>query len=219
LATGAGSLTATFIKNYNLSKNLVTVPLLTKKEKTCFEKYGCDKVSCPVQAFGWNACWLCKEECPYYEKEQYENHSACVLCPAFNLVGLLVIDNRNPKHRVDESNLAFLETFANQAGMALHNAMLVDDLSREVTFRERTFKSMPNGVMVLDERGLIQSLNPSLLEILEMTDKDVTGIPFEAVRLVNDEDNFHSIVNNVLEDGRITRVWENHGHSPFPDGP
>jgi PAS domain S-box-containing protein len=191
-----------FIKNYNLSKNLVTVPLLTKKEGTCFEMYDCTKMSCPVQAFGWNACWMCKEECPYYTQEQVNNLAMCIACKAFNLIGLLVIDNRNPKHRVDESNLAFLETFANQAGMALHNAMLVEDLSREVTFRERTFKSLPNGVMVLDERGLIQSLNPSLLEILKMEDKDVTGIPYEAVRLVNDEERFQEIVNSALEDGR-----------------
>ncbi len=191
-----------FLRNWNLSKNLVTVPLLTKKEATCYEMHDCDKVSCPVQAFGWNACWLCKDECPYYNEEQAKDLSMCIECKAFNLVGLLVIDNRNPKHRVDESNLAFLETFANQAGMALHNAMLVEDLSREVTFRERTFKSLPNGVMVLDERGLIQSLNPSLLDILKMKDRDVTGIPFEAVRVVNDEDRFQEIVNMVLDEGR-----------------
>jgi PAS domain S-box-containing protein len=191
-----------FIKNYNLSKNLVTVPLLTKKDTTCFEMYDCDKVSCPIQAFGWNTCWLCKGECPYYRQDEAENVPACVECKAFNLVGLLVIDNRNPHHRVDSENLAFLETFANQAGMALHNAMLVEDLSREVTFRERTFKSLPNGVMVLDEKGIIQSLNPSLLLILGMKDTDVTGIPFEAVRLVNDEERFHRIVNGVLSEGR-----------------
>jgi len=191
-----------FMRNYNLSKNLVTVPLLTKKEKTCFEMYDCDKMSCPVQAFGWNACWLCREECPYYNKEEAQDLTNCVQCKAFNLVGLLVVDNRNPKQRVDEKNIAFLETFANQAGMALHNAMLVEDLSREVTFRERTFKSLPNGVLVLDERGLIQSINPSLLEILSLKDKDVTGIPFEAVRLVNDEERFQSIVNHALEEGR-----------------
>jgi len=190
-----------FIKNYNLSKNLVTVPLLTKKETTCHDMYGCDKVSCPVQAFGWNACWMCKDECPFYDEEQAGNLAMCVGCKAFNLVGLLVVDNRNPKHRVDESNLAFMETFANQAGMALHNAMLVEDLSREVTFRERTFKSLPNGVMVLDERGLIQSLNPSLLEILGVAEETVTGIPYEAVRLVNDEDRFQGIVNKVLGEG------------------
>lgn len=191
-----------FIKNYNLSKNLVTVPLLTKKEATCFGMYDCDKVSCPIQAFGWNTCWLCKGECPYYRDSQTHNISTCIECKAFNLVGLLVIDNRNPHHRVDEENLAFLETFANQAGMALHNAMLVEDLSREVTFRERTFKSLPNGVMVLDERGLIQSLNPSLLSILGIQNKDVTGIPFEAVRVVNDEEKLHSIINLVLKEGR-----------------
>jgi PAS domain S-box-containing protein len=191
-----------FLKNYNLSKNLVTVPLLTKKETNCFEMYGCDKVSCPIQAFGWNTCWLCKEECPYYRDEKAQNIIDCAQCKAFNLIGLLVIDNRNPNHKVDEANLAFLETFANQAGMSLHNAMLVEDLSREVIFRERTFKSMPNGVMVLDEKGLLRSLNPSLLSILGMTDADVTGIPFEAVRLVNDEERFHKIVNQVLSDGK-----------------
>jgi PAS domain S-box-containing protein len=191
-----------FIKNYNLSKNLVTVPLLTKKETTCFEMYGCDKVSCPVQAFGWNTCWLCKEECPYYKEGEADNLADCIQCKAFNIVGMLVIDNRNPNHKVDEENLAFLETFANQAGMAVHNAMLVEDLSREITFRERTFKSLPNGVMVLDEKGLIQSLNPSLLIILGMKDTDVTGIPFEAVRLVNDEERFHKIVSMVLTEGR-----------------
>jgi PAS domain S-box-containing protein len=191
-----------FIRNYNLSKNLVTVPLLTKKEKACYEIYDCDKVSCPVQAFGWNTCWLCKEECPFYSKEQVEDFTECVRCKAFNLVGLLVIDNRNlKKHRVNEKNLAFIETFANLAGMTLHNAMLLDDLSHEVTFRERTFKSLPSGVMVIDERGLIQSLNPSLLVILEIENKDVTGIPFEAVRLVNDEEHFHEIVNSVLSEG------------------
>jgi hypothetical protein len=122
-----------------------------------------------------------------------------------------VVDNRNPHHRVDESNLAFLETFANQAGMALHNASLVENLSREVTFRERTFKSLPNGVMVLDERGLIVSINPSLLDILQLTNSDVTEIPFEAVRLVNDEEKFHSIVTMVLEEGKsyegIGETW------------
>ncbi|MCX6644881.1 MAG: hypothetical protein NTY09_00765, partial [bacterium] len=96
-----------FIKNYNLSKNLVTVPLMTKKEKTCYDMYDCDKVSCPVQAFGWNTCWLCKEECPFYRKEQVLNFTECVKCKAFNLVGLLVVDNRNQKkNRVDEKNLA-----------------------------------------------------------------------------------------------------------------
>jgi PAS domain S-box-containing protein len=191
-----------FLSNYTLSKNLVTVPLLTKKETSCYEMYDCDKVSCPIQAFGWNTCWLCKEECPFYRDVNTQNILACVQCKAFNLIGLLVIDNRNPHHKVDEANLAFLETFANQAGMSLHNAMLVDDLSREVTFRERTFKSMPSGVMVLDEKGLIRSLNPSLLSILGMTDADVTGIPFEAVRLVNDEERFHRLVNQVLSEGR-----------------
>jgi len=192
-----------FINNYNLSKNLVTVPLLTKKEKACFEIFECDKVSCPVQAFGWNACWTCRDECPYCKVDNPEDLSVCANCKAFNVVGLLVVDNRNPKHRVDEKNLAFLETFANQAGMSLHNAMLVEDLSREITFRERTFKSMPNGVMVLDEKGLIQSLNPSLLDILGLKGRDVTGIPFEAVRLVNDEESFQNVVNHVLEEGQI----------------
>ncbi len=200
-----------FIRNYDYSKNLVTVPLLTKKETTCYEMYSCDKVSCPVQAFGWNACWLCKEECPFYDEQDVDDLASCVQCKAFNLMGLLVVDNRSQQHRVDESNLAFLETFANQAGMALHNASLVEDLSREVIFRERTFKSLPNGVMVLDERGLIQSLNPSLLDILLMSDADVTGIPFEAVRLVNDEEKFHAIVTLVLEKGKsyegIGETW------------
>ncbi|HDS30814.1 MAG TPA: sensor histidine kinase, partial [Firmicutes bacterium] len=156
-------------------------------------------------------CWLCKEECPFYKDEKIHDMGQCVQCKAFNIVGLLIVDNRNPQHKVDESNLAFLETFANQAGMALHNASLVEDLSREVTFRERTFKSLPNGVMVLDERGLIRSINPSLLDILQISNADVTGIPFEAVRLVNDEEKFHAIVNLVLKEGKnyegIGETW------------
>ncbi|HEX9744944.1 MAG TPA: ATP-binding protein, partial [bacterium] len=190
-----------FIKNYSFTKNIVTVPLLTKKETTCFNMHGCDKVNCPIQAFGMNACWLARDECEFYDPEEAAEIGPCIDCKAFNVVGLLVVDNRSSRNKVNEENLAFLETFANQAGMALHNASLVEDLSREVTFRERTFKSLPNGVMVLDEKGMIKSLNPSLLHILGMTNEDVTDIPYEAVRLVNDEDRFHHIVNIVLTEG------------------
>ena len=85
------------------------------------------------------------------------------------LAGMIVIDNRSLKVKTDEHIMSFLETFANHAGMALQNAYLFDNLSRESMLRTATLKNLPVGVIVLDPSGEIYEFNYAMCQISNLS--------------------------------------------------
>jgi PAS domain S-box-containing protein len=203
---------ATFMQNYQYSKNLVTIPLQTKKETYCWEIHDCDRSRCPIRTWSLPICWHAKTDCPYYTPEEAADVEICLGCPAFNIIGLLVIDNRLASLKIDEKNLPFIETFANQAGIALHNANLLDNLATEVNFREETFKNLPTGVIVIDNKGTIATINPAQEKILRLTREELIGRRFDQVRIVNDMPTLIDIVATTLKGGTgyedFGKVWD-----------
>jgi len=203
---------STFMQNYQYSKNLVSIPLQANKDTFCWEIHNCDQTRCEIRTWAKPECWLEKSKCPFYSEEQAATYDDCLECPAFNIIGLLVIDNRSASLKIHEKNLPFIETFAKQAGIALHNATLMDHLAAEVNFREETFKNLPTGVVVIDGKGGIATINPATEKILRQSRDEVVGMNFNRVRFVNDMVTFIEIINGTIAGGagydEFGKVWD-----------
>lgn len=189
-----------FIRDFDFSTNIVTIPLLTKKEHLCFEIKQCNLKSCPVKGWDLNICWLMTDErCPCYNPHETNKILTCLSCPSFNAVGMIVIDNRVAKNKVDEKNIAFLETFANQSGLALQSAFLVEDLSKESTLRTETLKNLPVGVMVLNTDGQIREFNDAMSQIIEVDSSSAIGQHYSKFKIVDDSKNLNEKIQAILD--------------------
>ena len=189
-----------FLRDFDFSTRIAVVPLLTKKEVECHEFKQCKKRNCPVQSLDLNVCWLMKEaSCPCGDRTDNNSVLTCLTCPAFNLVGMLVLDNRNARLKADEHLLSFLETFANQAGMALHNAFLVDDLSKESILRTETLKNLPVGVIVLDPSGEIREFNYAMCQISGLSEEGSIGRHYTEIRIVDNTPILNEHIRNFLD--------------------
>ncbi|MBU1023717.1 PAS domain S-box protein [bacterium] len=189
-----------FLRDFDFSTKIAIVPLLTKKEVECHEFRKCKNKNCPVQSLDVNVCWLMKEEsCPCGDRRDRNSVLTCMSCPAFNLVGMLVLDNRNARLKADEQLISFLETFANQAGMALHNAFLVEDLSKESILRTETLKNLPVGVIVLDPKGEIREFNYAMCQISGLSEVGSIGRHYTEIRIVDNTPLLNEQIRVFLE--------------------
>ena len=189
-----------FIRDYEFSASIVTVPLLTKKEHVCFELKDCNLKSCPIKGWDLNICWMMTDDrCPCHNPDETVKISQCLKCQSFNLVGMIVIDNRTAKVKVDEKNVAFLETFANQAGLALQSAFLVEDLSKESTLRTETLKNLPVGVIVLKPNGRIHEFNDAMAQITGIEETKALGSHYSSVKIIDDAKTFNEHIKAILD--------------------
>lgn len=189
-----------FLRDFDFSARIAIIPLLTKKEVECYELHSCKNKNCPVQSLDLNICWMMDErECPCGKIGSNEKILKCLNCPSFNLAGMIVIDNRSSKVKADENIMSFLETFANHAGMALQNAYLVENLSKESILRTATLKNLPVGVIVLGIKGEIREFNYAMSQISGLSEDETIGKHYENVRIVDDTGKYHEQVRNFLD--------------------
>lgn len=189
-----------FLRDFDFSAKIAIIPLLTKKEIECYELYNCKNKSCPVQSLDLNICWMMKpESCSCTLKSENGDVSKCLSCPSFNLAGMIVIDNRSLKVKSDEHIMSFLETFANHAGMALQNAYLFDNLSRESMLKTATLKNLPVGVIVLDPSGEIHEFNYAMCQISNLTEETTLGKHYSNIRIVDDINAYHEQISIFLD--------------------
>jgi PAS domain S-box-containing protein len=198
--TGHLAADAGFLRDYDLSATITIIPLLTKKEHECHNVHKCNVKNCPIKTWDLSICWLMQtDDCPCGNLSREEKIRKCLKCPAFNLVGIIVLDNRNAKLKINESNVKFLETFANQAGMALQNAFLVDDLSKESTLRTETLRNLPVGVIVLDSDGRIREFNDAMCQISGTKMDSVIGKLYSEVRIADNPLEFNGDIQQILD--------------------
>jgi len=74
-----------------------------------------------------------------------------------------------------------LRAFTSQVAVALENAKLFDDIQNIKNYNESMLESMSNGVLTLDEDGLIVTCNAAGQRILQVTDTEVLKKPSEEV--------------------------------------
>jgi two-component system NtrC family sensor kinase len=95
-------------------------------------------------------------------------------------VGVLVLGNRRPRsYAPDEFD--FLVTCAQQLGLALENAHLVEEILRSHRQWSNTFESIQDMVLLHDPQYRILKANPSLLSRVAKSQAEVVGQLCEAV--------------------------------------
>jgi two-component system NtrC family sensor kinase len=197
---------ASFVRDFDFSAQITTIPLLTKKETDCFDAKGCTNKNCPVKSWDLNICWqMTDQKCPCSNPDESAKLETCLVCPAFNLVGLMVLDNRNARVKADESSIPFFETFANQAGMALQNAFLVEDLSKEATLRTETLTNLPVGIIVLDTLGKIREFNQAMEQISQIRIEQTANRHYSEIRIVDDTKSLNEKISGILQ-GTISGI-------------
>lgn len=81
-----------------------------------------------------------------------------------------------PFSEEDESRL---RAFTAQISNGLENAKLFDDIQRVKNYNQSMLESMSNGVMTLDEKGVVVTCNGAGLNILKASAEEMIGQPIE----------------------------------------
>jgi signal transduction histidine kinase len=94
----------------------------------------------------------------------------CVPLKTVNgVLGVLEVVNRKGDAFFDESHVEFLMAMANQAAIAIENALLYQQLKAEKNKIESIVNSMSDGVIVMDHHSEISMMNPAARRIFDLT--------------------------------------------------
>ena len=119
----------------------------------------------------------------FYKKadEKTKFTTRCMICAPLKtkerIVGVVEVINKRNNQIFNEEDVELLEAFANQGAVALENAMLYDQLSREKRRIEAIVNSMTDAVIVTDNKFRPELLNPSARNVfgLDVQETETEG--------------------------------------------
>ncbi len=102
------------------------------------------------------------------------------------VIGVVVADNKPSKRSIDRANIQLLSTFINQAGMAIENARLYEDLDRRFKelhdlweYTRNLLSSIGVGVMSIDRDETVLTWNEAAERITSVTQSAALGHKLE----------------------------------------
>jgi K+-sensing histidine kinase KdpD len=97
------------------------------------------------------------------------NTLLCVpLKSSSRILGVLEVINRKDNSPFSESDVNFLMAMANQAAIAIENALLYSQIKEDKNRIETIVNSMADGVVVIDENSAITMMNPAARTIFDI---------------------------------------------------
>ncbi|MFN7016287.1 MAG: GAF domain-containing protein [Fimbriimonadales bacterium] len=103
-----------------------------------------------------------------------------------NCIGVVLADNQNEPFTPEQVDL--LSAFVNQAGIALMNARLYQEMERRyreiqslAAFRNNILRSLSSGMFTVDENGRITTWNHAAQQLLGFSGRESVGRPFHEV--------------------------------------
>ena len=155
-----------------------------------------------------------------------ELHLRSIMCVPIKdkheIIGVIYVDNSNEARMFLKSDLYLFELYAQAVSGAFRNAAHYDSLLRLKKYNESVISKSPIGMVVINERGRVVTINSSALEILEVN--------VETVRTLGDSDpptmfldllpsdqqgSWQSMINTALvtaEDFSDPRYFHNTGY-------
>lgn len=101
-----------------------------------------------------------------------ELHLRSIMCVPIKVksqvIGVIYLDNTNQARMFLKSDLYLLEMYAQLVANALHNARMYDSLYSMKRYHESVVTHTPLGIVVLNAEGLIATINPVALEIMDL---------------------------------------------------
>ena len=116
-------------------------------------------------------------------------------------IGFMVLANKETRSGTEPFNqldLDLLSSLSNQAAVAMENAKLFKDITKEKQFNESILGSIATGVITLDPLGEVDSINSAGLKILKREKDEVIGNHYMYL-FEKDEDLIEIITTSEIE--------------------
>jgi nitrogen-specific signal transduction histidine kinase len=97
------------------------------------------------------------------------------------IIGWLFFGNRVTGQRFESSDLEGLMALGEHVSTVLENALLNEEVTVQKTLAETLLKSIPPGILAMDEEANIRWFNPTAEQILGVNARDALNQPVEAV--------------------------------------
>jgi PAS domain S-box-containing protein len=115
------------------------------------------------------------------------------------VTGVVYLDTRALSVRFSERSLHLMSAMAMQLAIAVQNANLYKSLRNSEEFASCILKSMGSGLMVVDERGIVIRANDTACQVLELEQKDLTGIYMAGIAQLHE-------MAGMVEQTRLTGI-------------
>ncbi|MDQ2867477.1 MAG: ATP-binding protein [Verrucomicrobiota bacterium] len=112
-----------------------------------------------------------------------DTFGAEVIVPLYargRIIGWLFFGRRLTGQRFEYGDLENLMLLAENVSTVLENALLYEEVTIQKTLAETLLKSIPPGIVAIDEEGMIRWFNPPAEEILGVAAADALNQPAEA---------------------------------------
>src|SRR6266702_3333443 len=113
-----------------------------------------------------------------------DSFGAEVMVPLYargEIIGWLFFGHRITGLPFDYGDLEGLMILAEHVSTVLENALLYEEVTLQKTLAETLLKSIPPGIVAIDEEGIIRWFNPPAESILGLKTSDALNRPIEAV--------------------------------------
>ena len=123
-------------------------------------------------------------------------------------LGYMVLCNKETRKGVEEFNdldLDLLTALSNQAAVALENATLFKDITKEKNFNESILSSIATGVITINVLGEIDSINSAGLKILKKEKEEIIGNHYLYL-FEKDEEVVELIVKSETQNKKVSTV-------------
>ncbi len=120
-------------------------------------------------------------------------------------IGFMVLANKETRSGTEPFNLLdldLLSSLSNQAAVAMENAKLFKDITKEKQFNESILGSIATGVITLDRLGEVDSINAAGLKILKMKKEDIIGNHY--LYLFEKDREILSLINSSENEGKVS---------------
>lgn len=112
-----------------------------------------------------------------------DSYGAEVIVPLYargQIIGWLFFGHRITGLPFDYGDLELLMALAEHVSTVLENALLYEDVTLQKTLAETLLKSIPPGIVAIDEEGIVRWFNPPAESILGLKAADVLNRPVQA---------------------------------------
>ena len=120
------------------------------------------------------------------------------------LIGFMVLANKETRSGTEPFNildLDLLNSLSNQAAVAMENANLFKEITKEKQFNESILGSIATGVVTFDKLGEVDSINNAGVKILKLKKEDVIGNHY--LYLFQKDEEIISLINSSEKKGKI----------------
>ena len=117
----------------------------------------------------------------HFEDAQFTAVLAVPLRLGGTVLGVLGLSHEEQGRKIQRSELALLERFADLAALALENARLYAALGHSEELYRRIVEGSSEVISLLDLEGRIELISPSLSTVLGIDPQDIIGKPFDTL--------------------------------------